>query len=68
MNGIETLISFNAILIPSAIAPEVPEPCYTTLVFYKQIPNSVNVDLAFVIVHNLQPVLEVKKMYIIINI
>ena len=61
MNGMETLISFNAILIPSATDPEETELCYTTLQFYKQIPNRVDVELRFMIVPNHKLVLEVKR-------
>ena len=36
------------------------ELSYTALVFYKQIPETVNVYLKLVVVHNLDPFLEVK--------
>ena len=63
MNGIGTLISFNAILIPSVAAPEGEELRYTTLPFYKQVPNSVNADFLFAVVHNHEPVMEVLYLY-----
>ena len=43
-----------------ATAPEGAELCYTTLQFYKQIPNTVNVDFLFAIVHNHEPMMEVR--------
>ena len=42
------------------IAPEGTELCYTTLQFYKQVRGTVNVDFVFIVVHDQQPVLEVK--------
>ena len=41
------------------VAPEGTELCYTTLQFYKQIPSTVNVNFAFVVVRNFEPNLEV---------
>ena len=44
-------------------APKGTEQVYVALKFYRQIPNTVNVDFIFTIVHNLAPKL---KVYIII--
>ena len=49
--------------VVGAIAPESAELGYTTLQFYKQIPNTFNVDFMFVVVHDLKPVLEVRYKY-----
>ena len=59
-------IKLKQFSLVGAVAPEGTELCYTTLQFYKQIPRTVNMELTFAIVCNLEPVLKVKYMYLCI--